>query len=805
VNSLTGALTAVETDAAVAGLGVPLSIDRTYNSNDPTAGSLGPGWRTSYSDKLVVTGRSATYLASDGREIAFTQRGTGFVVEPGAARFTLGRSGTDYVLTDVAQQRMRFSSSGELLSILDRNGRGLTITHESGRIGSVTNGRRSLDYIYDDAGLLTAVVLAAQGVEARRVQYEYTAGKLVAVTSPGGVRTEYGYDAAGRLSNENRGEASRPTLTTEYDEDGRVVSQTDGKGAKSTWTWEGAGIRGKSTMTDPTGGRWINEYERNWLIRQTDPTGVAVTFHYDSAGNLIRVFDPLGHGARHTYDALGRVTSSTDAAGFTTRRSFNSSDDPVSTTDPLGRRSTFAYDSRGNLTTMSYAGLTSSVTYDQRGLPVSIRDSTGRTTRSAYSPDGDLTSTTDPAGNITKYEVDGWGRPSKVTGPRGQTTAVTYSADDQPLEQHGPLDQNTRMDYDDRGRLAASTDARGGTTRYRYDDAGQLVGVTAPFLPEATAEFDASGRLIKQTDASGRAQTSEHDAAGRLTATTYGGRTWRFSHDKAGRLVGTTLPSGKSAAFTLDARGAMTRVDYSDKTPSNSFTWDAAGRRTTMTDVGGVTRFGYDTFDQLTAVSRPGSSVSYKWDPAGNLQSRSAAGHTETYTWDAVNRLTSAKVDGKPAASYAYDVARGSITTRRPSGLTETRLYDLRGRETELRLAPPGKPLHTVASSYDAGDNLVLTNDSAAGKAAYTYDALDQLTAVCYAVDQCADDAKDYIRYAYDGAGNRTWEERPANPRRQPQQVVRPPTPTPPTAAASPNPPRERPPATSGTPSHPRS
>lgn len=128
VNSLTGALTAVETDATVAALGVPLTVDRTYNSNDPTTGPLGPGWRTSYSDKLVVTGRSATYLASDGREIAFTQRGTGFVIEPGTARFTLGRAGTDYVLTDVDQQRMRFSSSGELLSILDHNGQGITIT-----------------------------------------------------------------------------------------------------------------------------------------------------------------------------------------------------------------------------------------------------------------------------------------------------------------------------------------------------------------------------------------------------------------------------------------------------------------------------------------------------------------------------------------------------------------------------------------------------------------------------------------------------------------------------------------------------
>jgi hypothetical protein len=83
VNSLTGALAAVETDASVAGLGLPLTVTRTYNSNDSSKGPLGPGWRPSYSDRLTINGTSATYLASDGREIGFTRTGSGYAVEPG--------------------------------------------------------------------------------------------------------------------------------------------------------------------------------------------------------------------------------------------------------------------------------------------------------------------------------------------------------------------------------------------------------------------------------------------------------------------------------------------------------------------------------------------------------------------------------------------------------------------------------------------------------------------------------------------------------------------------------------------------
>jgi len=532
VNSLTGALVASETDAAVTGLGVPLAVTRTYNSNDESPGPLGPGWRPSYSDRLALDAGGARYLASDGREIGFSRTGSGFVVEQGVARFSLARSGSEYVLTSFDQLRMRFSASGDLVSILDRNGQGVVIERVSGRVASVTNGRRSLSYDYNELGLITAVRLSGPGVEPRTVGYEYADGRLTAVTSPAGVRARYEY-VDGRLKSETVGDAAKPAFVTGYDADGRVVAQTDAKGGKSTWSWEPAGVRGKSTMTDPTGGKWINEYERNWLVRQTDPTGATVTFHYDAAGNLIRVFDNLGHGARHAYDTLGRVVASTDAGGNVTRRVYNSFNDVVATTNPLGRRTAYSYDKRGNLLSPTCAGRTSSVVYDSRGLATQTCDPLGRVTRLAYSADGDLVSITDPAGRVARYQVDGWGRLIKSTSPRGAASTFTYTADDQPLEQRGPLDVTTRQTYDSQGRLATVVDGRGNSTQFRYDDAGALVGIKRPSLPEATAEFDLSGRLTKRVDASGRTQTFAYDAAGRTTTATYGGRTWSFNYDKA--------------------------------------------------------------------------------------------------------------------------------------------------------------------------------------------------------------------------------------------------------------------------------
>ena len=295
----TGTEVANDGGMAHAGTGVTFTFQaRTYNSNDPATGSLGARWRASYSDRLEVSPGGARYLASDGREIGFTRDGAGFVVEPGPARFTLARSGPTYVLTSVDQVRMQFSAGGELQAVRDRHGQGVVVSRAAGRAQTVANGRRSLSYEYNAGGQIASVRLSGPGVAPRTVRYEYLDGRLVGVTSPGGIRTRYLY-VDGRLTSETVGDAAKPAYVTEYDSDGRVVAQTDAKGGRSTWSWDTEGIRGTSTMTDPTGGKWINEYERNWLIRQTDPTGATATFHYDADGNLIC---RDGGSARAAYD-----------------------------------------------------------------------------------------------------------------------------------------------------------------------------------------------------------------------------------------------------------------------------------------------------------------------------------------------------------------------------------------------------------------------------------------------------------------------------------------------------------------------
>ena len=257
VNTLTGALVMSETDLAAPALGVGLSADRTYNSDDAASGVHGRGWRTSYSDRLTSErgGAGVVFQVSDGRDVRFTRVGAGpaYAVERGVARYGLTRSGVGFVLTTYEQARMTFGADGGLTGIRERNGQGVTVTRSGGKIVAVRNGRRSLQYAYDGSGLLASVTATAPGVEPRVVRYAHDGGRLASVTSPGGLVTRYGYDGAGR-----------------------VVAQTDGTGHTSRWSWQagsdGNRLTGTSTMTDPVGGKWLNEYERGWLTDRSGST-----------------------------------------------------------------------------------------------------------------------------------------------------------------------------------------------------------------------------------------------------------------------------------------------------------------------------------------------------------------------------------------------------------------------------------------------------------------------------------------------------------------------------------------------------
>ena len=147
----------------------------------------------------------------------------------------------------------RFSSTGRLIGLEDRNGN--TITIERGGNDLITrivdaSGLRALTFQYDASGRIQQITDPIN----RTVQYAYNAsGSLDTLTDPAGGTTRYTYDAAGNLLTvvDSRGNTF---VTNEYDAQSRVVRQTLADGGIYAYNYGSFGTTiTDTTVTDPRG------------------------------------------------------------------------------------------------------------------------------------------------------------------------------------------------------------------------------------------------------------------------------------------------------------------------------------------------------------------------------------------------------------------------------------------------------------------------------------------------------------------------------------------------------------------------
>ena len=130
---------------------------------------------------------------------------------------------------------------------------------------------------------------------------------------------------------------------------------------------------------------------------------------------------------------------------------------------------------------------------------------------------------------------------------------------------------------------------------------------------------------------------------------------------------------------TMDARGQLLDVtrEYPDGPGTTSYTWDANGNRTSITDPRGqVMSFDYDTYGRMTTyVDKHGQSVEYTYDEAGRELTRiNRNGEVLARTYDLAGRLQTLVGPGVDR-EWHYD-ALGRTTYARAGGHVEERTYD---------------------------------------------------------------------------------------------------------------------------------
>ncbi|WP_375430763.1 DUF6531 domain-containing protein [uncultured Friedmanniella sp.] len=678
----------------------------------------------------------------------------------------------DGLLTEVTDPvgvvvRFRYDVFGDLMTVTDAaGGVARTVRDAAGRVtAALTPSGQRTQYDYHP---VTGVLASRRDPDGAVWRYEHTAaGRLTAVVDPLGGRTsvEHGVHGAESRTVDPLGRV----ITRQVDDLGLLagVELPDG----SAWRFTHDALSRLVASTDPTGAVWRSEYEPSGALTATvDPTGVRRSVGVDRASGRLRVDD--GTACTVTgFDPLGRPTSLGQEDGSAAALSYDRCGRPVESLDAEGGLTLIRRDAAGRpVAVVSPTGSVTGYEYDQCGRLAAVVDPLGARTTIAYDADGRAVRQTLPTGEIAWTRYDGCGRPVVHHQPGAGTSTYGYDRCGRVVESRDPQQGRRRFSYDVAGQMVAVTDGGGGVTRFGYDVLGRAVEIINPTGAVTRREFDGLNRCTAETDPLGRTTSAGYDAAGRLAwQTDPDGHTTTWTYDAAGRPLGMAVDGRTVATLARDLRLRTVTVDdhtRADRVSRHvlewnrrgqlvrrvrdgravSWTYDADGRRSTMSTPDGLTtRYGCDGAGRLISVAHPlFGRATFDRDRAGRLIAAAAGGllqtwehrdghvvaHTVTDTGGATRTGIDRDPDGRILAvsrdgvetRYSYDGAC-QLTEARTSGSVTRWRYDAAGR-----LAAESVDDAMVEHVYDLAGQLLATTAADGRRTAFAYDSLGRRT-----------------------------------------------------------------------------
>jgi RHS repeat-associated protein len=477
----------------------------------------------------------------------------------------------------------------------DYRGRRTTVTDQNGKITT---------YAYDDEDRLVSVT-DAQTPNPGVTSYVYdTENQLQAITDANNHTTTFHYDNFGRVT-----QTDFPSSLSEnfyYDAVGNLTSKTDRNGHTITYVYDNLNRMTSKSYTNYSAAYSYDLDSR--ITKVVDPTGTygfvfdyvgrligvstqysflpgtpfAITYSYDSASNRVAMVDPQNASTTYGYDTLNRLTSllnpvSPTPFGF----NYDALSRRTQMTRPNGINTNYNYDGLAHLLSVLHQVGTSTpldgatYSYDNAGNRLTRQDNrTDVTATYGYDTLYQLTSasggsgesyTYDPAGNrLTSASV-----PNYVLNSSNEVTSTS----------------NATYTYDNNGNTATKVDSSG-TTTYSWDFEDRLTQVTLPALGgTVNFKYDPFGRRIQKVASLGGTTTTyvldgenileEVNAVGTVTAR----YTMALGVDEplaATRGVATSF-------YEADGLGSITSLTDASSTITNTYTYDAFGRRIAST------------------------------------------------------------------------------------------------------------------------------------------------------------------------------------------------------------------------------
>ena len=693
------------------------------------------------------------------------------------------------------------SAPGALSTMVDAAGSKTQFAYNTaGKMSQITDGRGDVTaFTYDTSNRLITLTAAygSSSTTPSTWTVGYPSATSTTVSDPNSNSSTYAISGAGQVTSITDAKTHKQSSTYNNHND---TTSTSTPYNDTTTDATATGTNNLTSITSPSGtqggGGTAGASETfTYTTSPSGPGGSYTTTDFRPSS----VTDANTNKTTYTYNNFGEPTSLLSAgagggaAGTSHRAYQGDNENPVpscggklgqlcSATDGKGNITTYAYNSAGNLTTMTPPSplAAHTFTYDAAGRRVSEHDGRGNTAYTCYDGDDRITQVSytsaacgtasgvtyayDLAGNLT----------SRHTAATTTTTTWTYDAQNRPT-QEADSSGTSSATYDKASNVLTYTDPAG-TTTYTYDVVNNVVTLAEPggscpngtTTPNSTKcvlfSYDNNNRRTTTALPNGITNTSKYDTAGRdvsIVAANQSGNTTVsrqyaylnsgadsgllhtmidqvaatntvYTYDTVNRLAGDTVKTGTTA-------GSGSAVS------SDGYTYDLNGNITAQTTGGSTTDYGYNAADQMcwsatttgTGCTTPTGGTTYTYDGNGDTLTGDAT--TGTDTWTAYNQQSSTTVGG--TQSYTY---QGTTNAQRASagGLTYTNgllgqvTYQAGGTPTDQFIRDPQGvliALHTGGSSYyytldNIGSVLQLTDSSGNQAAKYTYNPYGKTT-----------------------------------------------------------------------------